>query len=59
MQALKTLAEKNQDRNQYHMSFVFQSDQVEGWSEALSLTQDNWFDLQRIQVTSSYRNPIS
>ena len=51
MQALRKLAEKNQDRVTYKMHFIFNSDQVTGWTKTVTIDQDNWFDLQTIDVS--------
>lgn len=50
MEALKLLAERNQDRVTYAMTFQFKSDQDASWSKALTIDQDNWFDLQEVEV---------
>ena len=52
MQALKALANKNQDRVNYHMTFTFKSDQVANWTHTIHINQQNWFELQRFQVIS-------
>lgn len=51
MQALKTLAERNQDRTTYEISFQFRSDQVSSWEKAITINQKNWFDAHEVDVS--------
>jgi len=50
MQALKILAEKNQDRPTYEMTFTFKSDQAASWTQSFTIDQSNWFDQQLVEV---------
>lgn len=50
MRALGILASKNQDRVSYDMTFTFTSDQDENWNHVIHLDQNNWFNLQSVQV---------
>lgn len=50
MRALTRLADKNQDRATYDMTFTFTSDQDDTFRKVIRLNKDNWFDLQRFQV---------
>ena len=50
MRALRELAQRNQDRVNYEMTFTFTSDQDENWRQVVTLNQQNWFDLQKIEV---------
>ena len=43
-------AERNQDRQAYHMDIRFQSDQDPDWSQTVHLNNDNWFIPQKIHV---------
>jgi len=51
MQALKAVAEKNQDRQTYDMTFTFKSDQDPTWRKVVRLNRENWFELQRFPVS--------
>lgn len=44
------LATENQDRVNYKMSFEVRSDQMDDWSEVITLNQDNWLQPQTIEV---------
>ena len=59
VRALRALAERNQDRQSYDMTFVFTSDQDESWKKVIHLNQDNWFDMQSLKVSSSCGNGAS
>ena len=59
VRALRALAERNQDRQSYDMTFVFTSDQDESWKKVIHLNQDNWFDMQSLKVSSSCGNVAS
>ena len=50
MTALIKLAERDQDRATYNMTFTFTSDQDENWVKSIHLNRDNWFDLQTLKV---------
>lgn len=50
MRALKALAEKNQDRATYDMTFTFTSDQEPDWIKTIHINRENWFDVQKFQV---------
>lgn len=51
MRALRELAKRNQNRVNYDMTFTFTSDQDENWRKVVTLNQENWFDLQKIEVS--------
>lgn len=52
MQALKELADRNQDRPNYEMTFTFKSDQVPGWEKTIHIDKENWFDLHKFEVNT-------
>ncbi|KAF6025141.1 Tep6 [Bugula neritina] len=54
MRALTRLADKNQDRATYDMTFTFTSDQDDTFRKVIRLNKDNWFDLQRFQTPSHW-----
>ncbi|XP_067941196.1 CD109 antigen-like [Watersipora subatra] len=54
MQALTKLAERDQDRATYDMTFTFRSDQDKDWVHSIHLNQDNWFELQQVTAPSHW-----
>ncbi|XP_067938571.1 CD109 antigen-like [Watersipora subatra] len=54
MQALTKLAEKDQDRATYDMTFTFRSDQNENWVHSIHLNKNNWFELQQFRAPSHW-----
>ena len=42
--------ESSQDIANVEMTFTFTSDQDENWRQVVTLNQQNWFDLQKIEV---------
>lgn len=51
MRALGALAERNQDRVTYAMTFTFKSDQDQNWERTFTIDQSNWFEQQVIDVS--------
>ena len=51
VRALSKLAERNQDRVTYEMTFNFRSDQNESWGETFTIDQSNWFEQKVIEVS--------
>lgn len=52
MQALSAVAELDQDRGSYDMTFTFRSDQESDWYQSVHLYADNWFIPQEVSVGS-------
>ena len=56
MRALRESAQRNQDRVKNRMTFTFTSDQDENRRQVVTFDQQNWFDLQQIEVGIIYLN---
>lgn len=54
VRALSKLAEKNQDRVTYEMTFTFASDQNDTWREQFTIDQSNWFEQKVIDLPSHW-----